>query len=275
MAKMTKAQRREAARAEAERLRLEQLHRAKRNRTIAVSGILAGIVVLAIVVVMIINGSKPKPTADGDVPSGINATNGAIVVGVGGIPGGGPNEGKPVVTVYSDFLCYWCGVFEDTHADNLAALAEAGEVTVEYVPLATQYPGVDIDSYSTRMASDAYVVAEQAPEQYWQFVRALIGWQANPVGVPSDDVIAEIGLSVGVPAEVTDQFATPAYLDFVSANTGTAAAFAENFPEALPNGLGTPFILVDGEPLLVNWTEPGQFEAVLVEAGADLAAIGG
>lgn len=209
--------------------------------------------------------ATPVPAEPVAAPGNTLPTNGGVLIGVGGVPTTTPNPDVPTVTIYSDFVCYWCKVFEQTHGDSLIEQAAAGEVNIEYVMVAILHTGPT--GYSVRSAAAAYLVAEQAPEAFWSFVQTLMDNQpTTDAEIPDDATLAALAEQSGVPSEVAAQFSTGIHTGFVQAVTSVAAQYAANFPQVLPNGLATPFILIDGQPLTANWTQPGEFEAVLAAA---------
>ncbi len=209
--------------------------------------------------------ATPVPAEPVAAPGNTLPTNGGVLIGAGGVPTMTANPDVPTVTIYSDFVCHWCKVFEQTHGASLIEQAAAGEVNVEFVMVAILHTGPT--GYSTRSAAAAYLVAEQAPEAFWSFVQTLMDNQpTTDAEIPDDAGLAALAEQSGVPSEVAAQFSTGIHTGFVQVVTSVAAQYAANFPQYLPNGLATPFILIDGQPLTVNWTEPGQFEAALEAA---------
>ena len=131
-AKQDKDARREAARAQAEQLRKSQAARERRSRNILL-GVLGGVIVIVVAIGAFIFTQSQKTLLDdfdGAVPANTDNRGGISVGNVG--TAGTVNEGAPVLQVYLDFMCPYCGQFEDANATDLAKLREAGDLTVQY-----------------------------------------------------------------------------------------------------------------------------------------------
>ena len=216
-------------------------------------------------------GELPIPASEGvgDVPNNTVESNGAILVGEDGIPATAANPDVPTVTIYSDFLCPWCQKFEDLHGDSLFEMADAGEVNIEYVFMSKLATGPE--GFSTRSAAAAYIVASEAPEAFHDFITMLFADQpTSEAEFLANDELAALAEGAGTPQGVVDRIAQLAadspIIAYVERISEAAWEFGDTFPEALPEGLKVPFVLINGEPLTVNWTEEGQFEAALAAA---------
>ncbi|ACQ79060.1 DSBA oxidoreductase [Beutenbergia cavernae DSM 12333] len=239
-AKLSKAERRDAARREAERLRAAQAKREKRNRWILFSALGVVAVLIAVAAVVIIQQANRTLLSDfeGATPAGSDL-HGGIPVGAEGA--GTPNEDAPVVQVYLDFMCPYCGQFEDANAADLDALREAGEITVTYHPV-SNLDRLSMDTqYSTRTANAAATVADAAPEAFVPFMNGLFAQQPaeNTEGL-TDEQIGQIALDAGVPQDVVDTFADGTFNEWV----GLASQQAGR-----DGATGTPTVFVDGEKL--------------------------
>ncbi|MGH3414947.1 MAG: DsbA family protein [Actinocrinis sp.] len=134
---MSKANRvgKEIARERAAQMRLEQTRRARRNRMFTVYGSALGVVIIAIVVALVVQGaSGPKtPTvlpvgAVADTTGGVSSQNGMA------IPLGDPGA-KVKLTVYEDFRCSECKSYETTYADAYKKLVTAGTLQLLIHPV--------------------------------------------------------------------------------------------------------------------------------------------
>jgi protein-disulfide isomerase len=143
---MSKANRegKEIARQRVAQMRIEQARKARRNRQYAIFGSVAGVIVIALVVGLLVNLSlKPKtPTvfpggAVADTSGGIAEAD-AMALPIG-------NANAPVkMTVYEDFRCSECEAFETDFQAAYKQLVAAGTVQllVHPVDLIDQnYPG--------------------------------------------------------------------------------------------------------------------------------------
>lgn len=253
-----KAERRDAAREQARVLREQQARNDRRNK-IAGIGILsvAGIALVTVVTFIVIQALRPGiayggedaatlALADTTAPS-TAGSNGGIPVGADGGAGEPAADGDVVVSVYFDYMCPWCGRFEDANDAELAALREAGGVTVDYHVLAFLDGESSGSEYSTRAGNAALVVADQAPEAFSDFHSLLFEHQpeVNTKGL-SDEEIADLALEAGVPQDVVDQF-TATVADQPWRTFAPWLAANNNQMVTDVGRLGTPTVLIDGE----------------------------
>jgi protein-disulfide isomerase len=253
----SKAERRDQAREQARQMREAQRKRDQRNKFIAIGAVVVAVLALGGVGGWLwMQSNQPSIAYAGDdvetitladttAPSTAGA-NGGIPVGKDGVAGEA-EDGNVVVSVYTDFMCPYCGQFEQANADELASLREEGGVTIEYHLLSfldAQSRGAE---YSTRSGNAAAVVADQAPERFPQFVSALFEDQpAEGSKGLSDGKIADIARSVDVPDSVIDQFTATAsgqdyrtYSPWLQANV--------NQMRTDMGQVGTPYVAIDGE----------------------------
>lgn len=278
MATSNKDRRQEAA-AAAAALRAKQAQQAVRNRTIAITAVVVFLAVVGVLVAVIINGSGSKAGAKGEqlTPAAVSSRGGVVFDKAGLVtpdtadkdwPGSLAKKGGPVVvSVYYDFMCPWCGVFERTQAASLDALVASGDVVLDSHPIAILDRYSQGSNYSSRAAAAAVAVAEGSPEHYFRFVEALMAEDKQPkenTSGLSNAEMADIAKGLGVPQKVLDQISSSAYFDY----TATATELASKDLGQLQ----TPTILLNGEKLGqdVNWTQDG----VLVKAIAEAAAKG-
>lgn len=274
--KPTKAERREQAREQARELREKQLKREKRNKVIGISSVAAAVVVLVLVGVMIVRQANAPGLAytgdDADTLTLSDVTapstagdNGSIPVGAGGAAGESPADGDVIVSIYTDFMCPYCGQFEQANDEALASLRAAGGVTVEYHMLAFMDSQSQGTEYSTRAGNAAALVADQAPEKFTAFYAALFANQPaeGSTGL-SDSEIADLASEVGVPDKVIDQFTATnddgsrTFAPFLKANNNTASKTLD--------GVSTPTVLINGEKFTGNLYTAGDLTTAVQEA---------
>jgi protein-disulfide isomerase len=282
----TKAVRRDEARAKAAQMRKEQERKAKRNRILAISGLAVAVIALVAVAFTIVNNNKTTKAANADVVYGQDAANvvapalddvtsPAPANDKGGIPVSGTTaadvgvvgEGDVDLTIYFDYMCPYCGDFDEVNADDLDAMLEEGGVTITYHPVSILDRLAAGSSYSTRTVNATAIVADKSPEHFTDFVTALFTNQPEEgtAGL-SDAEIAKIAQDVGVPAEVTDTFTDTVTGTFdTDAETGvegtwrtfapwTAATTAQAGTD-LPK-FSTPTVLINGQQF-TQWQTPG------------------
>ena len=282
-----KDDRRAAAKAAADALRAKQAKDAARQRTIAVSALVVLLVAVGVAVAVILNTGKTSSTATADqvTPAAVSAHGGLVFdtaglltppadqVGAGADgatgtvddvvwPHGLAATGGPVVvSVYFDFMCPWCGYFEQTQGPKLDVLRAAGAVVIDSHPVAILDYASSGSNFSTRAAGAAMAVADGDPTHYFAFVEAMMAKDVQPaentVGL-SDAQIVEIARGVGVPQTVLDEIAAGAYQDYAAKATDLASQDL--------GSLHTPTILINGQTLTIDWTQDSALEAAIQAA---------
>lgn len=249
--RMTKAERREAARREAERLAAKQKATEQRNRLII---IIASVLVVALIAVagFIIFRQSQKTLLsdfDGAVPAGSTDTGG-ITFGES-LAAGTSNEGVPVVDLYVDFMCPYCGQFDAINRADLRTMAADGDATVSIHPVSNLDEQSLGTMYSTRAANAFATVASDAPDTALDFLEAMFDNQpAEQTEGLTDDDIAQIAVDAGVPQAVADSLAAGTYTEWVGVATDQAHA---------DGATGTPAIIIDGDRWTGDWNVAGAF----------------
>lgn len=278
-AKPTKNQRRDEARAKALALRQEQERTARRQRIIAISLLVVGLVVLGAVVAWILS-NRPEPAPDlsqvenplAEVATPSTANDvGGIVVGQNGVAGDtASGDDAVVVTVYLDFMCPVCGYFEQLNGPLLTQQREAGDVLVEYRPVSILDRTSQGSQFSTRAATAAALVADQAPEDFVAFNDLMFANQPEEGTSGLDDQqIADLAVQAGVAQDVADRIADGSYLKGEGSFKPWVAAATEQATRDFAPQFGTPTVLVDGENLAdlgVDWRIEGALAAAIAQA---------
>lgn len=204
------------ARAEAKAKAQAELRAKERRTTIIIVAVsLVVIAALAGIIYFIVDASKTPSIGDVATPAGADKTGGILV---------GSADGAHRADVYLDFMCPYCGHFEEINGSVLASSSAAGDLSVYYHPLAFLDHYSAGTKYSTRAANAAAVVADQSPEHFGAFFEAMFAQQPeeNTPGL-TDKQIADIAVSVGVPQEVADTFTDGKFNDWVAAASQQAS----------------------------------------------------
>jgi len=208
---------------------------ANRTRWVLAAGgfVIAGLLV-AIVAVVATSGSKnDAPTANDRAAAVMPAnasTGGAILIG--------RPEAAVKVEIYLDYMCPFCGRFEQANSADIDSLVKAGQIRVELHPLAFLDRMSNGTRYSTRTANAIATVADRAPTSLLAFNTALFGAQPaeGSTGL-TDDQIAALAVQAGVPAQVASAFTDRTFEPWVAAATDAA----------LKAGItGTPTVKING-----------------------------
>lgn len=282
--KPTRTQR-EEARALADRLhREQQAAEARRQRTILISLLVVGVLAVGGVVAFIFAQADQTSSSSIDVPDlsgaddpfeGVVAPagatdDGAIVVGADGVAGSADGADPDAVTVkvYSDFLCPFCRLFEETNGATLAELRAAGDVVTEYHLVSILDRAAAGSQYSTRAAASAAFVADRAPEAFVDFLDALfVNQPAEGAAGLTDAEIADLAREAGVADDVAAQIEDGSYATGEGSFVPWVAAVTEQAARDLPR-LATPAVLLDGQDigqdgLGVDWRIPGALAAAV------------
>jgi len=191
----------------------------------------AGVVVLLVVVGALVVWMNNQATAPAASPASasIDSDTGAIRLG----------DGPDVLETYVDFMCPYCGHFEESWGDAISEEVAAGNLTLEIYPVAILDRLSQGTAFSTRAANAMYCVAESDPDAAYPFLDLMFGNQpAESTPGLSDEDITALAERAGA-GEAAECIASGAYNDFVAQTT-----------KALPGG-GTPAVLLNGETL--NW----------------------
>lgn len=260
-----KAVRREEAKAAALRLREEQQRAARRQRTLAVGLLVAGIAVVGVIVAVILNQGAGGAAAGEEVQPSVSSDRGGIVLDAGGVltppaeqdgdevawPQGAFDDAV-VVSVYSDYMCPFCGLFETSNGPLLEELRASGEIVLDLHPVAILDRFSAGTQFSTRAVAAVFAVAENAPEALVAFNALLFANQPeeNTEGL-SDGQIADLATQAGVPDDVVAGLADGTYTWWAAQATDLASQDL--------GSLSTPTILLDGVALdpAVDWRVDG------------------
>lgn len=266
-ARPTKAQRRDEARVVAERLRAEQQKKARRQRTIVIGAVVGVVAILAVLIAVILAEGNRSSLEDVALRPQGSTLSGAIPVGPEGIAGSteGAADDAVVVSVYSDYLCGYCALFEDTNASTLAELRESGDVVVEYHTVAI-FPESPPD---VQLAAAAALVADRAPESFLDFHHAVMAYQETVMaqGSVSHAEIAEIAREAGVGDDVVAVIESGEYMAGDQSYVPWVTAATDQASQDLGR-LATPTILINGTVLdtKYDWRTEGQLAEAIAAA---------
>lgn len=270
---MSKSTRAEEARAQAQRLREEQERAAKRQRVMAITLVVVGLVVVGGLVAWILSQQPEsrrdftdvaEPLAEVTMPATASA-EGGIPVAQSGVAGEDPADAVEVA-VYLDFMCPACGEFERMSGPTLAELRQAGDVVVEYRPIAILDGASRGTEFSSRAAAATGYVADQAPEHVVAFIDAMfVNQPAQNTSGLSDEDMARIAREAGVPDDVAAGIEDGTYFLGEEGFADWATALTVQASRDL-DPIGTPTIVVDGASL-ERW-DPASLTAAVDEARA-------
>ena len=280
-ARLTKNDKREAAREQARIQREEQRKKDRRNKWLLQGGLILGsLAIIALVTVLIINGTKPAGPGPLNMASdGIQIGQGFVAKSTPALKSGEepvPNErdesGEVIdIQLFVDYQCPICQSFELANGEYLYGLIENGGATVEIHPITFLDSKSLGNKYSSRAANAAACVANFSPNQYWDFNRALFENQpAEGTQGLGDD--AFFGFAEGVGVEKQDQveqcITDQTFKSWVAA--ATARAFAGPIPNSdVAQVKGTPTVIVNGQKYEGPIDDVDAFAAFVVQVAGD------
>ncbi|MDQ7993123.1 MAG: DsbA family protein, partial [Propionicimonas sp.] len=207
----------------------EQEAKERKVRNLVTYGIL-GVALLAIVgvIVAVVLSSRNAPVAEG---GGAATGNYTLVVGEADAP--------VTISIYQDYMCPYCGMFERTNRDDLETMVADGTAKVEFHLMNFLDPQSQGTNFSSRAANALVTVAKAEPEHVMAFNAALYDNQPEEATAGlSDAEIANLARQAGVSNDVVATFASISNQDFV--DQSNAAAFSAGVQS-------TPTIKINGE----------------------------
>ncbi|MBC7297789.1 MAG: thioredoxin domain-containing protein, partial [Demequina sp.] len=222
---------------------------------IVIGVILVGL--FAALVAYIVRQGDVTAVGSGDQSTpAVASENYGFPVGTTGVVGEALDDSRVRVDIYLDYMCPICGIFEQTQGPTLDMLREDGTADVYYHPISILDRASQGTEYSTRSASAAALIAEESPEHFLDFTKAMfINQPAENTAGLSDARIQEIATSVGVPDDVTAKIPDHAYSSWVRSATEQAS---------IDGMKGTPTVAINGvmqdpqsNPGDLNWSTEG------------------
>ena len=272
---------REAAREKARVLREEQKKRERRNKWLIQGGVIVAVLAVAgLVAGLLLNNVRP----DGPGPANM-ASNGIVLTGAEGVitPVETPAlaaDATPTPTVpddsgtvanivtYIDYLCPFCGQFEQTNSESIRAMIEEGAATLEVHPIAILTNKSAGTQYSLRAANAAACVADNSPESFLDFHDLMFQNQPEEgtEGL-SNDEIAELAKQ----ADVSSFSTIEKCIDDKQFHTWVQDATNQALTQPVPNSdlasiTGTPTVLVNGKQYVGSLSDPAEFQSFVLQA---------
>ncbi len=245
-----------------ERLLVErerQKTRDKRRRTLIVAAAVVGVLGLATVVGVIAANAGKGDKSDSAGP--VVAPSGATGKDALAIQTGKP-EAKATLTVWEDFRCPACKVFEDNYRDTIHELEDKGLLKVDY-HLVTLIDGNMGGSGSLKGANAA--ACAQDAGKFTEYHDVLFQNQPQEV----DDAYGKNAKLLELAGKV-DGLVTPEFTACVENGTHNSWVGKSHEAFAAGNFRGTPTVLLDGKDIFSDQANPltPQKLKEKVEAGA-------
>lgn len=169
----------------------------KRNLTIQI-GLTSIVVIFAVVLVGYIVMSNDKKPQSGEAKAVRVASSNVIKKE-------GSSDPKVVLSMYEDFLCPHCGLFEQQFGPTVNKLIDTGAVAADYYMVGILDRPQNQD-YSSRAGGAAYCVADQSIDAFRRFHAALYAQQPDETATtfPDNSRLVEIARQAGAGGSVPD-----------------------------------------------------------------------
>ncbi len=180
---------REARQAKVAQLRADTAKAEARRRTLVVGSVVAVLVVVIVSVFVVVqNTRRDDATSSAATPANIGSDNSIV---------DGPDSAPVKIVIYEDFQCPYCAQFEAANREQLADWVAAGDVQVQYRPIAF-LDSASTDKYSTRSLNAAAAVVNSAPDAFLEFHNLLFENQPAEGGAGlTDDQLIDYAVQAG------------------------------------------------------------------------------
>lgn len=282
----TKSQKRDEAREKARVIREQQVrHNRRRRRLWQALSIAGSLAVLTAVVLGFQTWQQAQLNSSAGPANMLSdgfAVNAQGPVLTAPIPAAGsptatppdPSANAVNITVYYDYLCPYCGLFEATNAAYLDQIAHNGG-TVEYHPIAILTNDSAGTRYSERAANAFACVANSEPTVALAFHNLLFHNQPeeNSAGLDNAKLIA-----LALDAGAHDQAGIRACIEGKQFTNWVRSATQRVLSGPIPNSNlaeihRTPTVLVNGVKYSGTVSDPNEFKAFVIQATSESAAM--
>ena len=165
-------------------IKQQQAREARRKRSLRISAIAAGVLLLVSIGVYAVYANTKDTTHN--VPQQANSAGTGIVAGSGPIK----------VDIYQDYLCPACQAFHASAQERLQTMAQENKITLTTYPIAI-LDRLSTNRYSTRSAAAVGCAADSG--KFAAFSDALYDKQPAEGGAGyTDDELVNVGRSVGL-----------------------------------------------------------------------------
>lgn len=254
-------ERREAQREALRKQRQAELSRQRTVRTVVIAAItVVALLIAATAGYFIYQATRPAgPVA---VPEGMSADQPYLSLGAP------EDSGKPVLEVHLDFMCPFCGQFEEINGGDIETMVADQEATVHLVPRRFLDSQSTTGDYSSRAAAAMVCVYGDDPDNVLPFQQLMFANQpAERSAGLTDEEIWGYAEQAGASEDVQSCMSAETYQPWVR-------QVADPYGEE--TGGGTPYVQIDGTPVDGEvWGEPGALREAVLDAGGTAPSDGG
>ncbi|MBV8929408.1 MAG: DsbA family protein [Mycobacteriaceae bacterium] len=187
------------------------LKKQDRRRNVAIQlGLTAIVVVFAVALVLYIVMSHDKKVAGAGQAKAVRVTSAKLITK------SGSSDPKAAVSLYEDFLCPHCGLFEKQFGPTVNQLIDTGAVAADYT-MVSILDSPATQNYSSRAAAAAYCVADENKDAFRRFHAALFAQQPDETATsfPDNARLIEIARQAGASGSVPDCINSGKYVAMV------------------------------------------------------------
>lgn len=158
-----------------------------------------------------------------------------------------PVDNTTRIDMFFDPQCPACGMVERQVGDRMDELVNDGEADLYLYPVAF-LDNTSSDRYSTRSLNAMITVAENDPDKFYDYYRAIFAPDFQPgeasayVSV-SDDKLANLARQVGVKEDVAESITEKHYIDWVIEHSNKQTERKDFFKD----GFSTPAVFLNTE----------------------------
>jgi protein-disulfide isomerase len=175
------------------------LKAADRRRNLLIQiGLTAVVVVFAVALVLYIVMSGDKKPTGGEAKA-IRVASSKLITKEG------TTEPKAVLSLYEDFLCPHCALFEQQFGPTVSKLIDSGAVAADFYMVGI-LDSPQTQNYSSRAGGAAYCVADENKDAFRRFHAALYAQQPGETATtfPDNARLVEVARQAGAGGGVPD-----------------------------------------------------------------------
>lgn len=167
-------------------------------------------------------------------------------------------SGAPVVEVHLDYMCPYCGQFEQINATDIKELVDSEAMTYNVVFRRALDAQSTTGNFSTRASNASVCVYEENPANLLPFMDQIYKNQpAQGSAGLTDEQLIQFAQNAGASADVSSCITNQTYRPWVRQVSD---------PYGAGKADGTPYVEINGEEN-TSWNQPGSLRAA-IEAAA-------
>ena len=256
----TRNEQREAARAKARAMREAQKRSASQRKLIILLSAIVGVAVIATAIFFTIKNEATNPAPTAGVPANMSF-DGGIKIGkdLKVINDANAQKDVPNIIVYEDLQCPNCRDFEVPNSAQLRDWVATGKYTLQIHPI-TFLDGNSPNEYSSRAASAMMCVANSSPDSFFDYNSKLYSNQPEEGSMGhSNEELANLAQQAGINSAATLSCIRNSVYQAYAISYTQDTVFQRTIPGTDLKVDGTPYIVLNGQHFMGDWTNPAVF----------------